>query len=299
MHCWATRFAIFGLCCLALKAPAARGESGLIEVDMQLVLAIDISFSISRDEQDIQRRGYVAAFRDPDVIASVTKGYRGRIAVTVLEWAGEDNQLQVVPWTLISDAVSSQAFAARLGAAPVRRKGRTSISQALTEAVGLFYESPFRSDRLVIDISSDGFNNNGPRVDRIRDWVEYHGITINGLPLMIGKTSGIDATLDDYFGDCVIAGIGSFVAPVLTWQEFGPTLKRKLIAEIVGPANPPQQARLYFAADRQIPETNRYTADCLTGEKEELRKYKQLLEDATGDRSRRWMPREEDWPMPD
>jgi Protein of unknown function (DUF1194) len=75
-------------CLCAFPMAPAQAESGLIQVDMQLVLAVDISFSISVDELDIQRRGYVAAFQDPDVIASITNGYRGRIAVTVLEWAG-------------------------------------------------------------------------------------------------------------------------------------------------------------------------------------------------------------------
>jgi Protein of unknown function (DUF1194) len=283
-------------CLCAFPMAPAQAESGLIQVDMQLVLAVDISFSISVDELDIQRRGYVAAFQDPDVIASITNGYRGRIAVTVLEWAGEDSQYQVVPWMLIADPISANVFAERLNTAPVRRKGRTSLSQALTKALGLFRQSPFRSNRLVIDISSDGFNNNGARIDRARDKVEYHGITVNGLPLMAGKSSGIEAGLDDYFQDCVITGLGAFVEPVLDWQDFGPTLKKKLIAEISGPAYQPVQARIYRASETPAQSAG---FDCLTGEKEDLMRFIQQLQDATGQRAPRWLPREQDWPMPD
>lgn len=271
---------------LAVWAGMVQADSGFYEVDMQLVLAVDISFSISLDEQDIQRRGYVAAFRDADVIRAVTSGYRGRIAVTLMEWAGDDMQVQVVPWTLIADRAGAEAFAARLAAAPVNRSGRTSISTALTAAIALFPQSPFQAARRVVDISSDGFNNSGPRVDRARDRLVYHGVTINGLPLMIGD-GGAPVPLDVYFRDCVIGGPGAFVAPVLSWGAFGATLKQKLITEISGPV-PAAPGYLRAAA-----------TDCLTGEKVEREKYIDQLKGATGTRAPRWIPREEDWPLPE
>ncbi|MHA6261789.1 DUF1194 domain-containing protein [Arenibacterium sp. CAU 1754] len=254
---------------------------------MQLVLAVDISFSISLDEQDIQRRGYVAAFRDPDVIRAITSGKYGRIAVTLFEWAGDDMQAQVVPWTEISDPVSARAFAAQLEQAPIHRSGRTSISTALATAIDLFPQSPFMAQRHVVDISSDGLNNSGPRVDRVRDRLVYQGIIINGLPLMMGKATGPEADLDIYFQDCVVGGFGSFVSPVFSWEEFGPTLKKKLIDEISGPG----PERLFLAGAAM---------DCLIGEKEERRKYIDQLKDAVGDdRAPRWLPRDEDWPLPE
>jgi len=282
------------LICLPHRSVA---ESSLIEVDMQLVLAVDISFSISLDEQDIQRRGYIAAFRDPEVIRAITSGFRGRISVTYLEWAGEDTQFQVVPWTMIFDPASAEGFARLLETTPVTRKGRTSISQALTVALGLFRNSPFQSNRHVVDISSDGFNNNGPRVSRVRDALVYHGVTINGLPLMGGKETGPEADLDRYFEDCVIGGLGAFTMPVVRWEEFGPALNDKLISEIAGPAHIPSKARITFAAD---PIETRTKMDCLFGEKAELKEYIRQLEEAVGkNRAPRWLPREQDWPMPD
>jgi len=283
---------------LSLSGPAAPAlaDSTPIEVDIQLVLAVDISFSISRDEQDIQRRGYAAAFRDPKVIRAITSGYRGRIAIAYMEWAGEGIQFQVVPWVVISDAFSANAFARRLEQIPVNRRGRTSLSVALTAALALFRQSPFVSNRLVVDISGDGFNNNGPRVDGARDALVYHGVTINGLPLMAGRDQGQDARLSHYFKDCVIGGPGAFLMPMLRWDQFGNTLTRKLIAEIAGPGTAPGRAQVWRTADQVAPQPR---ADCLFGEKEERRNYIRQLEDAVGkNRAPRWIPREEDWPIP-
>ena len=275
-----------------------RVDSGVMEVDMQLVLAVDISFSISTDELGVQRRGYVDAFRDPDVIRSITSGYLGRIAVTMVEWAGETTQVQIVPWTLIADQNSAEVFADALEEAPVQRSGRTSISEALGASLKVLDESPFVSFRRVVDISSDGLNNSGRRVDRVRDDLLYHGVVINGLPLLVGTATGPAEDLDHYFADCVIGGAGSFVEPVESWDEFGATLKKKLLLEIAGPGRAPMPTdgpeRVYRASDPQLEKM-----DCLTGEKQDLREYIDQLKKATGDRAPRWIPREEDWPMPE
>ncbi len=288
-------------------------ESGAIEVDMQLVLAVDISFSISTDEQGVQRRGYIEAFRDPDVIRAITSGSRGRIAVTMVEWAGASTQTQIVPWTMIWDPQSAADFADRLSAAPVQRSGRTSISEALQVSLQVLEISPFVSFRRVVDISSDGLNNSGRRVDRVRDLLLYHGVVINGLPLLTGSETGPAENLDVYFADCVTGGPGSFVEPVRAWSEFGAALKKKLILEIAGA---PQQAPRAFRFARHStrsddrppalqPQVHKAAdavpgaMDCLTGEKEDLRNYIDQLKKTTGDRAPRWIPREEDWPMPD
>ncbi len=289
---------VAGIFALVATCGPVGADTGLIEVDMQLVLAVDISFSISPDEQDIQRRGYVAAFGDPEVMAAVTSGYRGRIAVTYLEWAGEGSQFQTLPWTVIADQAGARAFAARLALAPINRRGATSISDALRAALGLLRQSPFVSERMVVDISGDGFNNIGPRVDHARDTLVYHGVTINGLPLMAGKDDGPEPSLAAYYRDCVIGGLGAFMLPMVRWEEFGPTLKKKLIAEIAGPAprDGEGRARIYRAASRDTAEP---TADCLFGEKKERRDYIRQLEKAVGkDRAPRWLPREQDWPTP-
>ncbi len=134
------------------------------EVDLELVLAVDISRSMDFDEQALQRAGYVGAFRHPEVIAAIGSGMIGRIAVTYLEWAGAGVQLHVVPWTLVDSVQSAHAFADAMAAAPIRRERGTSISGGLITAAGLLETSPFAGLREVIDVSGDGPNNTGPLV---------------------------------------------------------------------------------------------------------------------------------------
>ena len=281
---------VFFLAATLLTAVPLRADDGIFEVDMALVLAVDISFSISNDEQDIQRRGYVAAFRDADVVAALTSGTRGRVAVTYLEWAGEATQMQVIPWAVISDAQSAAAFSRRLERLESTRSGRTSLSNALDVAAGLFNRGPFVSYRMVVDISSDGMNNSGRRVDKARDRLVYRGITINGLPLLAGSRDAPNRNLDQYFRDCVIGGLGGFSYPVHAWEDFAETLKRKLIREFAGD-HTPAEALLWRAADTQV---TRPGMDCLTGEKKELEDFKALIGTIPGG-AERWKPVEKDW----
>ncbi|MDG1169625.1 MAG: DUF1194 domain-containing protein [Sulfitobacter sp.] len=281
-------YVAFGLWCLL--AQPAQADGGPFEVDMALVLAVDISFSISQDEQDIQRRGYIAAFLDTQVVAALTLGSRGRVAVTYLEWAGSDTQVQVIPWVVISDTQSAAAFSKRLEMLETNRSGRTSLSSALDAAVDLFNTGPFVSNRQVVDISSDGMNNAGRRVDYARDRLLHRGIVINGLPLMVGSTDGPNHDLDQYFRDCVIGGLGAFSYPVYSWDAFAETLKQKLIREFVG-YRLPRPARLWNAAGTQ-PQGDKM--DCLTGEKKELDDFKALIGTIPGG-AERWKPVEKDW----
>lgn len=258
--------------------------------DMALVLAVDVSFSINVDERDIQRRGYVSAFRTPEIIQAATSGPLGRIAVTYVEWAGPENQRQILPWTILDSHAAVLAFADQLEAAPAHRSGRTSLSGALAEAVRLFEDSPVEATRRVIDISSDGINNSGPPVVPVRDLAAGLSITINGLPLMGAAGSGDSpAPLDSYYRDCVIAGPGAFVFPVNDWSQFAETLKKKLALEI---AYVPGFSGMVHLASIEA------QTDCLIGEKEEREKYIRQLDEMTGGKSERWQLREQDWPTP-
>jgi hypothetical protein len=59
-----------------------------LSVDLELVLAVDVSYSMDLDEQRLQRQGYVAAFLEPELIEAIENGPLGRIAVTYVEWGG-------------------------------------------------------------------------------------------------------------------------------------------------------------------------------------------------------------------
>lgn len=251
---------------LAVLLPAgARAQTIAPVVDIELVLAVDVSWSMDIDEQRLQRSGYVEAVRDPGVITAITRGDWGRIALTYVEWAGVDLQRIVVPWTIIDGPDSAAAFADALDRAPVGRMRRTSISSALTTGARLF-DNGIDGMRRVIDVSGDGPNNMGILVTAARDQVVAEGITINGLPIMIKRNNPssffqID-NLDQYYRDCVIGGFGAFMITVLGADQFGEAIRRKIILEIAGVA--PTVVPVQFGGS---PDEATGT-DCAIGEKQ-------------------------------
>ena len=215
----------------------AQPASALDSVDVELILAVDVSLSMSPEELEIQRHGYAAALIHPNVIEAIEQGVNGRIAVTYVEWAGQTSQRVVVPWTVIGSLEDAEAFVSRLGANPPSSARRTSIASALLFAADLFAEGEYRGVRRVVDVSGDGANNQGPAVDVARDAVIAQGITINGLPLMTSgrMRSVFDINdLDVYYTNCVIGGPGSFMIPVNDWSQFPEAVRRKLVLELAG-----------------------------------------------------------------
>jgi Protein of unknown function (DUF1194) len=207
-------------------------------VDLELVIAVDISLSMDPDEQRLQRNGYVEALRDVDFQRVATAGPSGRIAITYFEWAGPSTQRLVLPWTVIDSAATANAIAEKLAATPISRERLTSLSGALQFAELLFERSPYRGARRVIDVSGDGPNNSGSPVVPMRDKLVEKGIVINGLPIMLKldpPTSIFDIKdLDTYYAECVVGGPGSFMIPIRTEEEFLTATRRKMILEISG-----------------------------------------------------------------
>lgn len=256
---------------LSLAAAALGGLTAAASaepVDVELVLAVDVSLSMSPAELDIQRKGYAAALTDPKVLEAIEGGAYGRIAVTYFEWAGNAMQKVIVPWTVVASAADAEAVAAQLQAMPPASARRTSISGALEFAADLMAESPFESQKRVIDISGDGPNNQGAPVTGARDAVVAQGIVINGLPLMTngGRMSVFDvANLDRYYADCVVGGPGSFTVPVTDWAQFPEAIRRKLVLELAGGPAPLEPASLQSAP--VIFAQAGSGVDCLLGEK--------------------------------
>jgi hypothetical protein len=253
-------FCLFAAClasCLFGPSEAAAQTA----VDLELVLAVDVSLSMDLDEQRLQRDGYVAAFRDPEVHAAITSGPNGRIAVTYLEWAGPPTQVVVEGWTIIDSAEAARSFADRLSAAPISRARMTSISAALQLSGRLFETSGARGIRRVIDVSGDGPNNAGVPVVPVRDGLVAQGIVINGLPIMLKLASGFFdlPDLDKYYSDCVIGGTGAFMIPIKERSEFQTATRRKLLLEIA--AREPEARVIRVQAPVE-------PADCLIGERQ-------------------------------
>jgi hypothetical protein len=217
--------------------PAQRTAGAATIVDVQLALAVDVSYSMDQEEQELQRQGYIAAITSREFMHALRQGMHGKVAVTYFEWAGIHHREIIVPWRLIEGPESADAFAVEIARAKFTRASRTSISGALLFGAPLFDGSGYRGIRRVIDISGDGVNNNGPPVDLTRDEVLARGITINGLPIMLKRPNPgmMDiGSLDVYFEDCVIGGPGAFVVPIKERDQFKDAIRTKLVLEIAG-----------------------------------------------------------------
>ncbi|MCG6204863.1 DUF1194 domain-containing protein [Rhodopseudomonas sp. HC1] len=232
-------------------------------VDVELVLAVDVSYSMDVDELAVQREGYAQAIRSSDFLKTLKTGPTGRIAVTYFEWAASGDQKIILPWQVIEGPESADAVATEIMNAPLRRASRTSISGAINFAVPLFDQNPYHGLRRVIDISGDGPNNNGEPVTLARDAAVEKGIIINGLPIMVKEpsysTMDIE-NLDYYYEDCVIGGPGAFVVTIKSRDKFKEAIHTKLVMEVAG-LTPPGRIVPVAEQDR----TPRVS--CLVGEK--------------------------------
>ena len=237
---------------IALACPAGAAP---VEVDLELVLAVDVSRSIDEEEAALQRDGYVAAFRHPSVIDAIRHGPLGRIAVAYLEWGEYGSTSVVADWTMISDGPSAEALADRLRRSARLVSSRTSISGALDVAAVMLDGNEFSGRRRVIDVSGDGANNSGDLVNLARDRTVARGITINGLPILNQRESpgGFQQieSLDLYYRDCVIGGPGAFYVVAKDFNDFARAILRKLILEIAGAAPPADLRRRHRQAHRQ------------------------------------------------
>ena len=241
-------------CVFACPALAYDGPR---EVDLELFLAVDVSFSMNPDELEIQRQGYASALASDAVWKAIRSGLIGEIAVTYVEWAGAYSQNIVVDWTILDSQDAARAVAAQITAHFDPALRRTSITGALDYARQSLKQNEVSGLRRVIDVSGDGPNNQGGLVTRARDRALSDGIVINGLPLMttdaISEMWGIE-DLDVYYAECVIGGPGSFVLPVYSWEDFAPSIKRKLVLEISDLSRPGPRILRASAYDCQIGE---------------------------------------------
>jgi hypothetical protein len=244
------RILILTTCLLAAWASLAE-TSGSVrqEVDLELVLAADVSGSVSPELGRAQRLGFVAAFRDPDLQRALRSGPHGTVAVVYFEWAGSAHQRLVVPWTLLSTAGEIAAFADRLEEAEQHAGGgETSISGAMLFSGHLLASNGYEGLRRVVDIAGNGTNSEGPPVGDGLQALRASGAIVNAL-ILPGRTladegpyarlfRADDEPLDAYFRNHVIGGPGSFVKSVDSETGFADAILRKLVLEVAWSTQP-------------------------------------------------------------
>ena len=251
---------VSGLAAPATPSLPAQADEAK-RVDVELILAVDVSYSMDMDELALQREGYALAITSKEFLQALKTGPTGKVAVTYFEWAASTDQKIVIPWRVIDGPESAGAVADEILKAPLRRASRTSISGAINFAMPLFEANDYRGIRRVIDISGDGPNNNGEPVTVARDAALAKGVTINGLPIMSKETNYATMdieNLDIYYEDCVIGGAGSFVVPIKTREKFKEAIRTKLVMEV---AHRVPELSVVPAATREP------RVSCLVGEK--------------------------------
>jgi hypothetical protein len=215
------------------------GELRAANVDLEVILATDVSRSIDDAEFALQRQGYAAALTDSRVLAAIRRRPHGAIGVCVVEFSGPEDQKIVIDWTRLADAEDAGAIAATLRNAPRSFAGRTSISAAIDFAVAHFAAAQWHGARRVIDVSGDGTSNSGRPVTAARDDAARRGITINGLAIINNRADlGFSAHthppggLPLYYRDNVIGGPDAFLVVVKDFRSFAEAMAKKLAREI-------------------------------------------------------------------
>lgn len=224
------------LAALVLRQPAIAERE--MPVDLELVLAVDVSGSIDLYEARLQRQGYIDALASTEVVRAITAGRLGRAAITYVEWAGNGHFRLLADWRLIDGPAAAHLLATQLAEAPIISGRRTSISGAVQFALPLFEGNGYRGTRRIIDISGDGPNNNGFPVLTARENAIAAGVGINGLVILNQRPGPLGfpimEDLDIYYEECVIAGQGAFVLVADGFEDFARAIKRKLVLEIAG-----------------------------------------------------------------
>ncbi len=252
---------VAGIAAPGPKSQQADTKENGPSVDVELVIAVDVSYSMDLDELAVQREGYAQAIVSKDFLQAMKTGPNRKVAVTYFEWSASSDQKIIIPWRVVDGPESADAVAAEIMKTPVRRGSRTSISGAINFAMPLFEENPYRGLRRVIDISGDGPNNNGAPVTGARAAALEKGITINGLPIMVKEPSYSMMDIDDldlYYEDCVIGGPGSFVVAIKDREKFKEAIRTKLMLEVAGRT---PERRIVPVAEKEP------RVPCLIGEK--------------------------------
>ncbi|VAV86824.1 hypothetical protein MNBD_ALPHA08-465 [hydrothermal vent metagenome] len=229
------RHFVFGLVVLAVVAAGfqSRNQANALEttVDMTLVFAIDVSYSVDEDEFRLQMDGLALAFQQPAVHKAIKSGPNQKIAVAVTQWAGEHQQVVAVSWTVIDGPAAALQFAQKLVREPRRiAEGGTATGAAMRHAGALLLSAPFKTYRKVVDISSDGRSNRGVWPENVRDQLAARNITVNGLAILNEWP-----TLDEYFKNKVVGGPYNFVIVANDYRAYTDAIRQKLIKEITGP----------------------------------------------------------------
>ena len=223
------------------SAPMAPQTAAPEMADASLVLAVDVSNSVTPNRYGMQMEGIAAALSDPDVRRAMLSGPHKAIFLTLVERA---NGIHVtVPWMLITGEAQIDRFALDVQLAPRTGDGLTCVATMLQFVrEDVLPRLPAPATRIVIDVSGDGRDDCGgaiPRSDAdpasqpvllMRDDLAEEGITINGMPILEGNEA---LTLEDWYRGHVIGGKDAFLVPARGFDDIARAMRHKFVAELL------------------------------------------------------------------
>ncbi len=214
------------LVCGLIVAPGRAANE--TPVNIELLLALDVSASVDRSEFELELKGIALAFRDPEVLEAVENLRPLGVAIAVSQWGGPGESRVIIPFTHIESARDAKAFGFLVGRT-YRFIGATSTSivTAIEDGVTLIANNGFDGQRKVIDIAGDGEDNSNLSLTAARNVARQNNVTINGLAIAADESD-----LADYYENNVIQGAGSFVEPANDFEDFAAAMKRKLLREL-------------------------------------------------------------------
>ena len=258
--------------CAAMVALGVQPALAIEQVDLELVITTDVSYSVDDMEARMQREGAVTAFRSKEVVEAIKSGSLGKIAVAYIDFSNANSSRIVVDWMVVHDQASAEAFADAIAVARKTDGVQTSIASGIELAARMIDDNDYEGMKKVIDVSGDGPNNEGRRVDHIRDEVIAKGFIINGLPI-VTEADKFDVyylpDLDQYYAGCVIGGPGAFIQVANGFADLARALRRKLVLEISDASQSPRDPLFVKAAVGQRASSGRivYEKGCDIGER--------------------------------
>ena len=89
---------VAGIAAPVPQSQQADGKDGAPSVDIELVIAVDVSYSMDLDELAVQREGYAQAIVSKEFLQAMKSGPTSKVAVTYFEWSASSDQKIIIPW---------------------------------------------------------------------------------------------------------------------------------------------------------------------------------------------------------
>lgn len=213
----------------------AAAHADDLRTDVNIVTALDVSDSIDAQSTRIEIEGMAQAILAPEILQAIRAGRYGRVGFAIFAWH-EGAYPELVSWTLVGDDRDARAVSERLRNVTPADFGvsvdrmveprMTDLSGAIDHAAVLLLTAPFATDRMVLNVIGNGWDNVGEGPIYARDRLVGEGGTINGVIL------GEDPVLADYFRQNVIGGRGAFLITVRDKSAITDVLARKFLRDV-------------------------------------------------------------------